>query len=136
MGRTWTDLPKPTNCFTARNTMMFDLNSLEVIRHYSANTKIVVVQKCVTEKGTFYRTESAKNRGLDWAFKASALGMPNEKAPSVPSFSPSNDSAPADSHTKAGVQKQTTEQEVALPKDGEVRQRKGWFDKLFRRIHV
>lgn len=77
----WEDLPKPMNCFTARNATMRDLNTNKIIQHYSANTKIVVVQKCVTPVATYYRTESAKLNRLNYAFEASAFGLPNESAP-------------------------------------------------------
>ena len=77
----WIDLEKPKSVFTVRNATMRDLTDDEVIQYYSANTKIVVVQKCITERGAFYRTSSAKVKGLDWAFEASAFGLPNEFAP-------------------------------------------------------
>lgn len=77
----WVDLEKPKSVFTIRNATMRDLNDNEAIQYYSANTKIVVVQKCVTENGSFYRTNTAKVKGLDWAFEASAFGLPNEFAP-------------------------------------------------------
>lgn len=77
----WQDLPKPINAFTTRNTKMKNLNTGEIIQYYSANTKIVVVQKAVTPSGTFYRTRSAEHHRLNWAFEASALGLPNEVAP-------------------------------------------------------
>ena len=85
----WTDLPKPLNCFTIRNAVMTDLGTGNIIQYYSANTKIVVVQKCATYKDTFYRTETAKRNHLDYAFEATDLGLPKEPASSVhSSFSP------------------------------------------------
>lgn len=84
----WTDLPKPKNVFTVRNAVMKNLNTGEIIQHYSANTKIVVVQKCVTPDATYYRTETAKHHFLNYAFEASAFGLPNEEAPLEPSFHP------------------------------------------------
>ncbi len=81
----WEDLPRSTNCFTTRSATMRNLNTGEIVQSYAANTKLVVVQKCVTGKGTYYRTYSAKHHNLNWAFEASALGLPNEKAPSAPS---------------------------------------------------
>ena len=82
----WQDLPEPISCFTIRNACMKNLNTGEIIQYYSANTKIMVVQKCVTPKGTYYRTESAKHNFLNFAFEASAFGLPNEFAPSAPSI--------------------------------------------------
>ena len=55
----WEDLPKPLNCFTVRSATMVNLNTGKIVSNYAANTKIVVVQKCVTENGTYYRTNEA-----------------------------------------------------------------------------
>lgn len=81
----WEDLPKRKNCFTVRNAAMMNLNTGEPIRHYSANTKIQVVQKCNIDGTTYYRTADAAYNFLNHAFEASAFGLPNEKAPLVPS---------------------------------------------------
>lgn len=81
MKYTWQNLPDRKNCFTTRRAVMKDLDTGKTIQVYSANTKIAVTQKCVTTSGTFYRTDSACQNGLNWAFEASALGLPNEKAP-------------------------------------------------------
>ena len=127
----WQDLPKRKNCFTVRNASMLDLNKKKVVRVYSANTRITVVQKCNTEYGTFYRTESAKEHGLDWAFKASAFGLPDDVAPPVPSASPPNKSKPV-SRTLTPEKKQKVVQNTS-PKDGEAKPRRSWLSKLFRR---
>lgn len=125
----WQDLPKPLNVFTSRNTTMRNLNTGEIIQHYSANTKLTVVQKCVTTKGTFYRTSSAAHHFLNFAFEATALGLPNEIAPSAPS----HDSL---DNRKITRSKQTTSQKVALPKDGEGRVTKGTLrEKLKKLFH-
>ena len=81
----WQDLPDKKTVFTLRSAVMKNLNTGEIIRHYSRNTRIDVVQKCVTEIGTFYRTRSAEQNNLNWAFEASAFGLPNDVAPSAPS---------------------------------------------------
>lgn len=78
--REWQDLPKRLNCFTVRNATMIDLDTKEIIRHYSANTKIAVVQRCVTPEGTYYRTAESALHGLDHAFNGTAFGLPDEKA--------------------------------------------------------
>ena len=113
----WEDLPEPKNCFTVRNAAMVNLNNRKIIQHYSANTKIVVTQKCVTEKGVYYRTDSAAHHYLNYAFEASALGLPNEFAPSAPSPAPSRPAAPK-VNTLPKAKKQTQTQEGDSPKDG------------------
>lgn len=129
--REWVDLPKTKNCFTVRNAAMIDLNSLEPIRYYSANTKIAVVQKLVTDRDTYYRTNSAKEGGLDWAFTASAFGLPNEIAPSAPSVSPIRVTKPEPRINKP-AEKQKGIQKI-LPEDGEARGGEGWLKRLFGR---
>lgn len=138
----WKDLPKPLNCFTVRSATMVNLNTGKIISNYSANTKIVVVQKCVTEKGTFYRTREAEHNYLNYAFRASAFGLPDEKAPSVPSpKSNSLGQSPLKSkpavRTPKPVEKQTpvkkSSNKASSPKGGEEKKRGGWLKKLFRR---
>lgn len=138
----WKDLPKPLNCFTVRSATMVNLNTGKIISNYSANTKIVVVQKCVTEKGTFYRTREAEHNYLNYAFKASAFGLPDEKAPSAPSpKSNSLGNSPLKSkpvtRTPKPVKKQTpakkSSKKASSPKGGEEKKRGGWLKKLFRR---
>lgn len=138
MEYSWKDLPKPLNCFTVRNATMINLNNKRIIQHYSANTKIVVTQKCVTPEGAYYRTAEAAHHYLNYAFKASAFGLPDEKAPSAPSpkttplgklskkLTPVVATPPLTNNTNNSAT-------VVLPKDGEGRQRKSWFSKLFRR---
>ena len=133
----WVDLPKPLNCFTVRSATMVNLNTGEIVRHYSANTKIVVVQKCVMPDCTYYRTSEAAHHYLNYAFKASAFGLPNEKAPSAPrSKHNSLDKRihqPTQSFRTPMVPKQKTSKKTVSPKDGEVKQSRSWLKKLFRR---
>ena len=135
MAYEWKNLQGRMNCFTVRNASMVDLKTRKPVRTYSANTRITIVQKLVTEHGTFYRTEYAKENGLDWAFKASAFGMPDEKAPSVPSVSPLSKSKPVNSHTtKSGAKKQKdTQKKKAAPNGGEAKPKLGWLKKIFGR---
>lgn len=128
----WEDLPKSLNCFTIRNAAMMNLDNNKVIQHYSANTRITVVQKCMNEKGTFYRTNSAKQNGLNYAFEASAFGLPNEKTPPVPS-TPFLKTHELESRTHHPVQNKKKSPTVVLPKGGEVRRHGGWLGKIFRR---
>lgn len=119
----WKDLPKPLNCFTTRNTIMIDLNNGKIVNNYAANTKIVVVQKCVTPKGTFYRTNSAKHHYLNYAFKATAFGLPNEKAPSAPSYPSSRPKSRA--KTPPRLSQETKKAQKGTPlNDGEVANQK------------
>lgn len=138
----WKDLPKPLNCFTVRSATMVNLNTGRIIGNYSANTKIVVVQKCVTEKGTFYRTREAEHNYLNYAFRASAFGLPDEKAPSAPSPKPESLGkvplkSKAASRTLSPAKKQTSvkksSKKVSSPKGGEGKKHTNWFKKLFRR---
>lgn len=137
----WEDLPKPLNCFTIRSATMVNLNNGKIVSNYAANTKIVVVQKCVTPKGTYYRTNEAAHHYLNYAFRASAFGLPDEKAPSA--HSPKSNSlgkvplkSKPVSRTKPG-KKQTSSKKsshkVASPKGGEAKQQGGWLKRLFRR---
>ena len=138
----WEDLPKPLNCFTVRSATMVNLNNGKIVGNYAANTKIVVVQKCVTSKGTYYRTNEAAHHYLNYAFRASAFGLPNEVAPSA--HSPKSNSlgqnplkSKSTARTLSSAKKQKSSQKsshkVASPKGGETRQQGGWLRKLFRR---
>lgn len=140
MDYVWEDLPKPLNCFTVTNTTMVNLDNGKVIRHYSTNTKIVVVQKCVTPECTYYRTADAYFNKLNYAFKADAFGLPNEKAPSAHSsrsnsLSNSTLSSKPATRTQTPEEKQTSIQKVILPNDGEGGRRGSWLRRIFRRIH-
>lgn len=109
----WQDLPERRNLFTKRNAVMRDLHTKKIIQYYASNTKIAVVQKCNYDGTTYYRTNSAKENGLDWAFEASAFGLPNDIAPPVhtPSYS-------LNSHTTK-KQKSNETQKPESPKGGE-----------------
>lgn len=133
----WEDLPKPLNCFTVRSATMVNLNTGKIVSNYAANTKIVVVQKCVTPKGTYYRTNDARHHYLNYAFRASAFGLPDEKAPSAPSPK-SNSLGKHTIHSKPGLRttpakKQTPVQKAATPKDGEEKRPRSWIKRLFGR---
>ena len=134
----WEDLPERKNYFTVRSASMVNLNTKKVVRTYPANTKIAVTQKCVTPEGTFYRTGEAEYNYLNYAFKASAFGLPNEKAPSAPSSKNSFlGSFVRKKLTAARAQmpfkKQTSSQKPTSSKDGEKRGGHGAFGKIFRR---
>lgn len=133
----WEDLPKPLNCFTVRNATMVNLNTGKIVSNYAANTKIVLVQKCVTPKGTYYRTSQAEHHYLNYAFRASAFGLPDEKAPSAPSSNPnslrkSTTKTKSASRTKP-AKKQKSSKNTANPKGGEEKRFGSWIKRIFRR---
>lgn len=131
----WQDLPDRKNLFTKRNAVMHDLHTKKIIQYYASNTKIAVVQKGNYDGTTYYRTNSAKENGLDWAFEAAAFGLPNDIAPPVhtPSYS-------LNSHTTK-KQKSNETQKPESPKGGEEtkaqrRQKFRLLGKLFGRKKV
>ena len=133
----WEDLPERKNCLTVRNAAMINLNTGKIVRHYSSNTRINVVQKCITPDKTYYRTAEAAHHYLNYAFEASAFGLPNEKAPSAPSVK-SNTSHTLYNpkptiRTPRPAKTQKSAQKSASPKGGEERRRRNWFSKIFRR---
>lgn len=98
---------------------MRNLDNGKIMQYYSANTRIDVVQKCVTEDNTYYRTQSAVLNNLNWAFEASAFGLPNEAAPSVPTHTSHKLLDSQKTHRSSSVAKQKSVNITALPKDGE-----------------
>ena len=128
----WKDLSKPLHCFTVRSAAMINLNNGKIVRQYSANTKIVVVQKCVMPECTYYRTREAAHNYLNYAFKASAFGLPNEKAPSAHSFNSNSlgkyttNSKPA-TRTSKLAKKQTSTQKATSSKGGERKTIGAWL---------
>lgn len=122
----WEDLPAKKTVFTIRSATMKNLNTGKIIQHYSRNTRIDVVQKCVTEIGTFYRTQSAAYNNLNWAFEASAFGLPDEKAPSVPVRKTSHSNGQKVLRNPSEKNKKISNT-PALPKDGEVKASKNNF---------
>lgn len=119
---------------------MINLNTKKVVSNYSANTKIVVVQKCITPNCTYYRTREAAYHYLNYAFRAADFGLQNEKAPSAPSSKSNSlsrhttDSLPV-SHTPKPVKKQKSSKKVVSSKGGEMKQPRSWISRIFRRNH-
>ena len=135
----WQDLPKRMNCFTVRSAVMLDLDTGKIIRHYSANTKIAVVQKYVTPDCTYYRTAEASENSLNYAFKASAFGMPDEPAPSAPTRkvvpnNPKKYSTRLGSNPKSLSPKENKKAtKETSSKGGEKKSSISWLKKLFRK---
>lgn len=134
----WEDLPERKNCFTVRNAYMVNLNTGKAIRTYSTNTKIAVVQKCVTPDTTWYRTADAVHHYLNYAFAAEDLGLPNEKAPSAHSIKSNTmdkstlKSMPV-SRIKSSAQNKNHSKKNASSNGGERKRIKGWLNRIFRR---
>lgn len=134
----WKDLPERKNLFTVKNAAMINLNTGKTVRQYCTNTKIAVVQKCVTPEKTYYRTQDAAHHYLNYAFEAEAFGLPNEKAPSAPSKKSNIGTiptlrTPSASRTSKPTKKQTSVQKATTPKGGEEKGHLNWLKKLFRR---
>lgn len=130
----WKDLEKPINAFTVRSATMRNLNTGKVVQYYAANTKIVLVQKCITKTGTYYRTGEAAHHYLNYAFEASAFGLPNEIASLEPSLPLSNTQLSGSRHVPKVI-KQTSRKQKAKDKSEGHKPHK-WLDKLFRRGRV
>ena len=56
---------------------MVNLDNNVPIQFYSANTKINIVQYSIVDGVVFFRTQSAKQRSLNWAIKATAFRLPD-----------------------------------------------------------
>lgn len=120
MRLSWQDLPKRQHLFTVRNAAMMNLDTKKIIQHYSANTRIDVIQKAQHGEITYYRTASAAEKGLNWAFEASAFGLPNERAPLAPTgFSKRSNNSTKDLATPS-LEKQTNTQKAQPAKSGEL----------------
>lgn len=126
----WEKLPKRINAFTVRSAVAADLNTGDIIQHYSSNTRITLTERCITPQGTYYRTDSMSKHGLNWAFEASAFGLPNELAPPVPSTTP-NSLKPV-SPKKTALQNKKISEKASAPKGGEEKKlKKKILNKLF-----
>lgn len=126
----WEKLPKRINAFTVRSAVAADLDTGDIIQHYSSNTRITLTERCITPQGTYYRTDSMSKHGLNWAFEASAFGLPNELAPPVPSTTP-NSLKPV-SPRRTALQNKKISKKASAPKGGEEKKlKKKILNKLF-----
>ena len=126
----WKDLPERKSYFTVRSARMVNLDNGKIVSNYPVNTKIAVVQKCVTPSRTYYRTAEAVQHKVNYAFEAAAFGLPNEKAPSVPSLSHSKPKL--EKRAQKPAVKEKSIQKKPSPKDGEA-PKKSWLKRLFGR---
>lgn len=130
----WQNIPVQ-NLFTKRNAVMRNLDNKKIIQYYSANTKIQVVQEAQFDGVVYYRTASARDKNLNWAFEATAFGLPNEPAPSAPIYTPRSTSGNGTTFPLPAAKKQKPSQKSELPKEGAVAKpkKKSFLARLFRR---
>lgn len=126
----WQELPKRLNVFTTRNAFLVDLQTGKIVQYYSSNTRITLVEKCVTPEKTYYRTESSVRKDLDWAFEAAAFGLPNEEAPSAPQIPLFPQSQ---GQSQPLVEKQTPHNQGEVSKDGEKQRPRHFWRRIFRK---
>ena len=138
---TWKDLPKPQGLFTRRSAIMVTLDTKKMIQQYALNTKLNVVQYTYFNDSLYFRTLTAKERGLNWAIKADSFTLPVGLIASLeptPNFSPqkkgTHRSSPATRTT--GKSKQKSARKVATPKSEEVvaPKKANVFTKLFNKL--
>ena len=138
----WTDLPKTYGLFTRRSAIMVTLDTKKMVQQYSLNTKINVVQYTNFNGSLYFRTMTAKEKGLNWAIKADYFTLPTELASLVPSpsISPSINgskrlSSPATRTTGKPKQKSSTKK-VAKPKSEEAvaTKKPSLFSKLLKKL--
>ena len=135
----WKDLEKPYGLFTRRSALMVTLDTKKMIQQYAMNTKLNVVQYAIFNDSLYFRTSTAKDKGLNWAIKADAFVLPAELASLVPTpnLSPKkNVPNPKPVTRKTGKQKQKSARKVATPKSEEVvaPKKANVFTKLFNKL--
>ena len=138
---TWKDLPKPQGLFTRRSAIMVTLDTKKMIQQYALNTKLNVVQYTYFNGSLYFRTLTAKERGLNWAIKADSFTLPVGLIASLepsPGFSPiekkgTRPSKPATRTT--GKSKQKSAKKTAKPKSEEVPAvKQTLFSKLLKKL--
>ena len=117
----WKDLPSTKTYRTARNAVLVDLRHSTGVCVLTAGMNVTVVQKYTEDGVTYYRTQKAAKDGLDWALKASALGLPNDKAPE------------ARTNSRYGIFLQSSKQKLNQTTTPSKSGGEGWFHKLLRR---
>lgn len=135
----WKDLPKSYGLFTRRSALMVTLDTKKMVQQYAMNTKLNVVQYTVFNEGLYFRTSTAKTKGLNWAIKSDAFTLPPELASlaPTPSISPKKNAPnPKPVSRKSGTQKQKSARKVATPKSEEVvaPKKANMFTKLFNKL--
>lgn len=136
---TWKDLPKPYGLFTRRSALMVTLDTKKMVQQYAMNTKLNVIQYAIFNDSLYFRTLTAKEKGLNWAIKADAFVLPDELASLVPmpNLSPKKSVPnPKPVSRKTGNQKQKSARKVATPKSEEVvaPKKANIFSKLLKKL--
>lgn len=136
---TWQDLSKPYGLFTRRSALMVTLDTKKMVQQYALNTKINVVQYTIFNDSLYFRTLTAKEKGLNWAIKADAFILPDELASlaPMPNFSPqkkgTHQSSPATRTT--GKPKQKSIPKTTAPKSEEAPvEKQSLFSKLLKKL--
>lgn len=136
---TWKDLSKPYGLFTRRSALMVTLDTKKMVQQYAMNTKLNVVQYTIFNDSLYFRTLTAKEKGLNWAIKADAFVLPDELASlaPTPNLSPKKSVPnPKPVARKTGNQKQKSARKVATPKSEEVvaPKKANIFSKLLKKL--
>lgn len=136
---TWQDLSKPYGLFTRRSALMVTLDTKKMVQQYAMNTKLNVVQYTIFNDSLYFRTLTAKEKGLNWAIKADAFVLPDELASlaPTPNLSPKKSVPnPKPVSRKTGNQKQKSARKVATPKSEEVvaPKKANIFSKLLKKL--
>lgn len=135
----WKDLEKPYGLFTRRSALMVTLDTKKMVQQYAMNTKLNVVQYTIFNDSLYFRTLTAKEKGLNWAIKADAFVLPDELASlaPTPNLSPKKSVPnPKPVSRKTGNQKQKSARKVATPKSEEVvaPKKANIFSKLLKKL--
>lgn len=136
---TWKDLSKPYGLFTRRSALMVTLDTKKMVQQYAMNTKLNVVQYTIFNDSLYFRTLTAKEKGLNWAIKADAFVLPDELASlaPTPNLSPKKSVPnPKPVARKTGNRKQKSARKVATPKSEEVvvPKKANIFSKLLKKL--
>lgn len=115
----WSNLPKTYHLFTKRSSAMVDLSTGEIVRHYSANVKINMVQQAIFKGERYFRTASAAHSGLNLAIKASSFTLPSDDAPLEPSEPSTLNSFTTSKKPRRPSAKQKSSQKSESSKSGE-----------------
>lgn len=136
---TWKDLSKPYGLFTRRSALMVTLDTKKMVQQYAMNTKLNVVQYTIFNDSLYFRTLTAKEKGLNWAIKSDAFVLPDELASlaPTPNLSPKKSVPnPKPVSRKTGNRKQKSARKVATPKSEEVvaPKKANIFSKLLKKL--
>lgn len=136
----WKDLPKTYGLFTRRSALMVTLDSKKLVQQYAMNTKLNVVQYTIFNDSLYFRTSTARDKGLNWAIKSDAFVLPLDLASLVPTpnLSPEKNAPnPKPVTRKTASKKQKSAKKVATTKSEErvaTPKKQGMFSKLLKKF--